>query len=251
MVTSGCGAMSIGEYKDEEGKTLYEKYSGEFDARGLVNVGSCVSNSHISGVAIKIANIFAKKPPLEGNFEVIADYILNRVGACGVAWGPYSQKAAAIASGVNRWGGIPVVLGPHGSKYRRLYLGRPDKEDVWNLNDMRTGKVIKGEPAPEHLLFAAENREEATVAIAKNCLRPTDTNKGRQIKLNHYIDLNKKYFGVIPEDVYKYVRTDKDIPITYKNDVKEILERNNWEPRELVMEPSILIFLKKNEWNIE
>lgn len=240
VVTSGCGAMSIGEYKDEEGKTLYEKYSGEFDARGLVNVGSCVSNSHISGVAIKIANIFAKKP-LEGNFEVIADYILNRVGACGVAWGPYSQKAAAIASGVNRWG-IPVVLGPHGSKYRRLYLGRPDKEDVWNLNDMRIGKVIKGEPAPEHLLFAAENREEATVAIAKNCLRPTDTNKGRQIKLNHYIDLNKKYFGVIPEDVYKYVRTDKDIPITYKNDVKEILERNNWEPRELVMEPSILDF---------
>ncbi|WP_318526252.1 hypothetical protein [Methanobrevibacter arboriphilus] len=47
---------------------------------------------------------------------------------------------------------------------------------------------------------------------------------------------------MIPEDVYKYIRTDKDIPITYKNDVKEILERNNWEPRELVMEPSILDF---------
>ena len=65
--------------------------------------------------------------------------------------------------------------------------------------------------------------------------------------MNHYIDLNKKYFGVIPEDVYKYVRTDKDIPITYKNDVKEILERNNWEPRELVMEPSILDF-PEEEW---
>ena len=245
VVTSGCGAMSIGEYKDAEGKTLYEKYSGEFDARGLVNVGSCVSNSHIPGVAIKIANIFAKKP-LEGNFEVIADYILNRVGACGVAWGPYSQKAAAIASGVNRWG-IPVILGPHGSKYRRLYLGRSDKEDAWDLNDLRTGKVIKGEPAPEHLLYAAENRQEATVAIVKNCLRPTDNNKGRQIKLNHYIDLHKKYFGLIPEDVYKYIRNEKDIPITYKNDVKEILKRNNWEPRELVMEPSILDFPQEKD----
>ena len=244
VVTSGCGAMTIGEYKDEEGKTLYEKYSGKFDARGLVNVGSCLSNSHIPGVAIKIANIFAKKP-LEGNFEVIADYILNRVGACGVAWGPYSQKAAAIATGVNRWG-IPVILGPHGSKYRRLYLGRSDKEDAWNLNDMRTGKVTKGEPAPEHLLYAAETREEATVAIAKNCLRPTDNNKGRQIKLNHYIDLHKKYFGVIPEDVYMYIRNEKDIPITYKNDVKEILERNDWQPRELVMEPSILDFPKED-----
>jgi len=245
VVTSGCGAMSIGEYKDEEGKTLYEKYSGKFDARGLVNVGSCVSNSHIPGVAIKIANIFAKKP-LEGNFEVIADYILNRVGACGVAWGPYSQKAAAIATGVNRWG-IPVILGPHGSKYRRLYLGRSDKKDTWDLNDMRNNKVIKGEPAPEHLLYAAENRQEATVAIAKNCLRPTDNNKGRQIKLNHYIDLHKKYFGIIPEDVYKYIRNEKDIPITYKNDVKEILERNNWQARELVMDPSILDFPQKKD----
>jgi acetyl-CoA decarbonylase/synthase complex subunit alpha len=240
VVTSGCGAMSIGEYKDAEGKTLYEKYTGEFDARCLVNLGSCVSNSHIPGVAIKIANIFAKKP-LEGNFEVIADYIFNRVGACGVAWGPYSQKAAAIAAGVNRWG-IPVILGPHGTKYRRLFLGRSDKEDAWDLNDLRTGKVIKGEPTPEHLLYAAESREEATVAIAKNCIRPTDTNKGRQIKLNHYIDLHKKYFGTIPEDVYKYVRNEKDIPITFKNDLKEILQRNNWKPRELVMEPSILDF---------
>jgi acetyl-CoA decarbonylase/synthase complex subunit alpha len=240
VVTSGCGAMSIGEYKDDDGKTLYEKYSGDFDARGLVNVGSCVSNSHIPGVAIKIANIFAKKP-LEGNFEEIADYILNRVGACGIAWGPYSQKAAAIASGVNRWG-IPVVLGPHGSKYRRLYLGRPDKKDTWKLNDMRTGKVIEGEPAPEHLLYAAENRQEATVALAKLCIRPTDNNKGRQIKLSHYIDLHKKYFGDIPKDVYKFVRIDKDIPITYKKEVLQILNDNDWKPREIPMEPSIRDF---------
>ncbi|KZX10391.1 CO dehydrogenase/acetyl-CoA synthase complex subunit alpha [Methanobrevibacter filiformis] len=242
VVTSGCGAMSIGEYKDKDGKSLYEKYSGDFDARGLVNLGSCVSNSHIPGVAIKIANIFAKKQ-LEGNFEVIADYILNRVGACGMAWGPYSQKAAAIASGVNRWG-IPVVLGPHGSKYRRLYLGATEDKERWKLNDMRTGKVIDGEPAPEHLLYAAENREEATVALAKLCIRPTDTNKGRQIKLSHYIDMRKKYFGEIPQDIYKFIRTEKDIPITYKKEVLEILENNKWEPREIPMEPSILDFPK-------
>ncbi|MGL4669224.1 MAG: CO dehydrogenase/acetyl-CoA synthase complex subunit alpha [Methanobacteriaceae archaeon] len=240
VVTTGCGAMSIGEYKDEDGKTLYEKYSGEFDARGLVNMGSCVSNAHIPGVAIKIANIFAKKP-LEGNFEVIADYILNRVGACGMAWGPYSQKAAAIATGVNRWG-IPVVVGPHGTKYRRLLLGRADRPDDWKVNDMRTGKVIDSEPAPEHLLYAAETRGEATVALAKLCLRPTDNVKGRQIKLNHYMDLHKKYFGIIPNDVYKFIRNKKDIPITYKNEVLAMLEEHNWKPREIPMEPSILDF---------
>lgn len=61
VLTTGCGAMNIGEYRDEEGKTLYEQYGGEFDARGLVNMGSCVSNSHVVGATIKIANIFAKK----------------------------------------------------------------------------------------------------------------------------------------------------------------------------------------------
>ncbi|MDH5733333.1 MAG: CO dehydrogenase/acetyl-CoA synthase complex subunit alpha, partial [Candidatus Bathyarchaeota archaeon] len=60
VVTSGCAAMSIAMVKDEEGKTLYEKYPGVFDAGGIVNVGSCVANAHIAGAAIKIANIFAK-----------------------------------------------------------------------------------------------------------------------------------------------------------------------------------------------
>ena len=232
--------MSIGEYRDEEGKTLYERYSGDFDAKGLVNVGSCVSNAHIPGACIKIANIFAKKP-LEGNFQEIADYILNRVGACGVAWGAFSQKAAAIATGINRWG-IPVVVGPHGTKYRRLFLGRADKTEKWRVNDLRAGKVMEGEPAPEHLLYAAENREEATVAIVKLCIRPTDTTKGRQIKLNNYIDLHKKYFGTIPHDVYKFVRTEKDIPITYKKEVLKILEDVEWEPKAILQEPSLMDF---------
>lgn len=238
VVTTGCGAMTLGEYRDEDGKTLYERYSGSFDAKGLVNMGSCVSNAHIPGVAIKIANIFAKKP-LEGNFEEIADYILNRVGACGVAWGAYSQKAAAIATGVNRWG-IPVVVGPQASKYRRLFLGRTDKEDSWRINDLRKHTEIAGEPAPEHLLYAAETIGEATVMTAKLCIRPNDTSKGRQLKLNHYIDLHKKYFGTLPDDIYKFVRVEKDIPITYKRDVMQILEENDWKPRELPQEPSLM-----------
>lgn len=74
-----------------EGKTLYEKYPGGFEAGGIVNVGSCLSNPHIAGAAIKIASIFAKRK-LRANYEEIVDYVLNRVGAVGVAWGAMSQK---------------------------------------------------------------------------------------------------------------------------------------------------------------
>lgn len=66
---------------------------------------------------------------MRGNYAEVADYILNKVGAVGVAWGAMSQKAAAIATGVNRWG-IPVILGPHGAKYRRLYLSNGEKFKV-------------------------------------------------------------------------------------------------------------------------
>ena len=138
VVLTGCSAMAAGMKKDKEGKTIYEKYPPNFDAGGVLNVGSCVANSHITGAAMKVANIFATLP-LRGNYEVIADYILNRVGACGLAWGAYSQKAASIATGCNRLG-IPVVLGPHSSKYRRLYMSRKEEDD-WTVMDGREKKA--------------------------------------------------------------------------------------------------------------
>jgi acetyl-CoA decarbonylase/synthase complex subunit alpha len=70
VVLSGCSAMAAGMVKDKEGKTLYEKYSPNFEAGGVLNVGSCVANAHITGAAIKVANIFATLP-LRGNYEVI------------------------------------------------------------------------------------------------------------------------------------------------------------------------------------
>ncbi|NIR12527.1 MAG: CO dehydrogenase/acetyl-CoA synthase complex subunit epsilon, partial [Desulfobacterales bacterium] len=184
VMTSGCAAMSIAMVRDEEGKTLYEKYPGSFEAGGIVNVGSCVSNSHIAGAAIKIASIFAKRK-LRANYEEIADYILNRVGAVGVAWGAMSQKAASIASGFWRLG-VPVIVGPHGSKYRRMLLGRKDREEDWNVYDARTGDEIYAGPAPEHLFTTAETKEETMVLIAKLCMRPNDTTRGRAVKLTHY-----------------------------------------------------------------
>ncbi len=237
VVTSGCAAMSIAMVKDEEGKTLYEKYPGSFDAGGILNVGSCVSNPHIAGAAIKIASIFAKRN-LRANYEEIADYILNRVGAVGLAWGAMSQKAASIASGFWRLG-VPVIVGPHGSKYRRMLLGRKDNEEDWYVYDARIGDKVYGGPAPEHLFTTAETKEECMVMIAKLCMRPNDTTKGRAIKLTHYIDLHKRLYGVMPDDIHLFVRNKADIPITMKDEILKILEEKGWKEMR-IPDPTLL-----------
>jgi acetyl-CoA decarbonylase/synthase complex subunit alpha len=239
VVVSGCTAMAVGMWKDADGKTVYEKYPPDFDAGGVVNVGSCVANSHISGAAIKIANIFAALP-LRANYEVIADYVLNRVGAVGIAWGAYSQKAASIGTGFNRLG-VPVILGPHSSKYRRLYLSRKD-EDEWKVMDARKRQIVEtNEPSPEHLAYVCETKEKAMVMIPKLCIRKNDTPQGRGIKLNHYISLYKKYMGGgLPEDLPLYVRRDADIPIVYKKEVKVYLTQIGWKPKEPVGLPTLI-----------
>jgi acetyl-CoA decarbonylase/synthase complex subunit alpha len=124
----------------------------------------------------------------------MADYVLNRVGAVGIAWGAYSQKAASIATGFNRLG-VPVILGPHSSKYRRLYLSRKEEAE-WKVMDARKREIVEtGEPSPEHLAYVCETKEKAMVMIPKLCIRKNDTPQGRAIKLNHYISLYKKYMG--------------------------------------------------------
>ena len=239
VVLTGCAAMVAAMKKDAEGKTIYEKYPPNFDAGGIVNIGSCVSNSHISGAAIKIANIFAALP-LRGNYEVIADYILNRVGACGVAWGAMSQKAASIATGFNRWG-VPVLLGPHSSKYRRLYLSRKEEDD-WTVMDGRKRELVDTqEPSPEHLAYVTETKEKAMVMIPKLCIRKNDTPQGRSIKLNHYISLYKRYMGAgLPEDLHLFIRRPADIPVVYRKEVMSYLKEIGWKEKPVLSLPTLI-----------
>lgn len=239
VCVSGCAAMDIGLITDDEGKTLYERFPGDFDRGGLVNVGSCVANAWITGAAIKVANIFARRP-LRGNFEEIADYILNRLGAVGVAWGAYSQKAASIASMANGLG-IPAVIGPHGAEYRRMYLSRSDDEETWKVFNARDGSEghLVG-PGPEHLLTPAESIEQAICLVAKLAIRPADNSKGRMIKLSHWVDLERKYKGVkFPNDLEKFIRLEADIPISMKTEIQEFLKEKGWEPKEIV-DPTLL-----------
>ncbi len=228
VVTSGCMAMDMSLYTDAEGKTIWEQYPGAFDGRNICNVGSCVANAHIHGAAIKVATIFAHRNH-RANYDDIADYILSKVGACGVAWGAYSQKAAAIATGVNRIG-VPVVVQPHSVIYRRAFLGRADLPEDWMVIDARDGSKVRIEPAPEHMLYVAETKEEAILMMAKLCFRPSDNSIGRMIKLTHYCDISMKYFGKLPDDWPIFVRHASELPLAWKDQMmKELEEKYGWK----------------------
>lgn len=240
VTLTGCMAFDAALYKNEGGLSIFEEFHDRFDAGGVINIGSCVANAHIHGAAIKIARIFAMRN-IRANFEEIADYILNRVGACGVAWGAMSQKAASIATGFNRLG-VPAVIGPHGSKYRRAFLGHPYKDEDWMIYDIRTGKKVRIEPAPQNLLVAAETLEEAIPLIAKLCIRPNDTDRGRSIKLTHYIDLHLKYLSKMPDDWHLFVRTESDLPLARKEKLLKLLEdehgwKIDWKRKRIVEGP--------------
>ena len=246
VTASGCSALTISMYRTESGRSLYEEYPGRFDAGGLVNVGSCVANAHISGAIVKIANIFAKRP-LRANYEEIADYVLNRIGACGLVWGVMSQKAFSIIAGFNRLG-VPVVIGPQGAKLRRLLMSKEGDAKNFTVYDVRSGQRAWVGPAPQHLLYAAENKAEAVVMMAKLCIRPSDTTMGRAIKLSNYIELYKKYYDSegLPKDIHFFVRSESDIPITYREEVIEYLKSIGWKPAEKPsVDPTLLERLVK------
>lgn len=152
-----------------------------------------------------------------------------------------SQKAASIATGFNRLG-IPAVVGPHGSKYRRAFLGRPYRDEDWMIYDVKTGQKVRIEPAPQDLLVAAETIEEALPLIAKLCMRPADTDRGRAIKLTHYIDLSLKYLGKMPDDWHLFVRTEADLPLAKREELLKLLEdehgwKIDWKRKRIVEGP--------------
>jgi acetyl-CoA decarbonylase/synthase complex subunit alpha len=155
-----------------------------------------------------------------------------------------SQKAAAIAAGFWRLG-IPVIVGPHGSKYRRMLLGRKEDEESWYVYDVFTGERVYAGPVPEHLFYAAETKEEAMVMAAKLCMRASDTTMGRAIKLTHYIDLHKKFFGTLPDDLHLFIRREADIPITMKKEILEFLKKKGWKGRRKTPNPTLLKELVK------
>jgi acetyl-CoA decarbonylase/synthase complex subunit alpha len=89
------------------------------------------------------------------------------------------------------------------------------------------------------LFQTVETPQEAMVTIAKLCIRPNDTWKGRSIKLSHYVDLHKRLYGTMPQDLHLFVRTMADVPMTLKDEFAQILEAKGWKET-VIPDPTLL-----------
>ncbi len=112
----------------------------------------------------------------------------------------------------------------------------------WWVYDIKTKQKVFIEPAPDSLLVAVETKEEAIVQLARLCIRPNDTNQGRQIKLTHYIELHKKYYGDLPDDWAVYVRSEADLPLKMREELLKVLEEEygwkiDWDKKKIVEGP--------------
>jgi acetyl-CoA decarbonylase/synthase complex subunit alpha len=59
------------------------------------------------------------------------------------------------------------------------------------------------------------------------------------MKLTHYIDLSKRLYDIIPDDVNLFIRTKQDIPITMKDEIIKILQDKRWKEGK-IPDPTLL-----------
>jgi acetyl-CoA decarbonylase/synthase complex subunit alpha len=148
------------------------------------------------------------------------------------------------------------VLGPHGSKYRRALIAKNYDESKWKVYDARNGQEMAIPPAPEFLLTTAETWQEAIPMMAKACIRPSDNSMGRSIKLTHWMELSKKYLGVEPEDWWKFVRNEADLPLAKREELLKRLEKEHgweidWKKKKIISGPKIKFDVSAQPTNLK
>src|SRR3989338_3338581 len=241
--TSGCASMDVAreEVGGQESGVRREKQGGLFknnpdffDSGNLTNLGSCVSASHLIGACIKIAQIMCHRK-LEGNYEEIADYIINRVGAVVILWGGFTQKVFSSALGMARLG-IPVIFGP---KFKNYGINLVSKDNNWRVKDARFKDMLSTSPAPQSLICYAETAWDILPLAAKLCMRPNDTSEGRKAKLKNYIGFYNKGKKRLPPDINLFVRTHYDIPEEVEQKIQHFLQTKNWHST-FIPDPTML-----------
>ncbi|MBP1747550.1 MAG: dehydrogenase/acetyl-CoA synthase complex, epsilon subunit [Deltaproteobacteria bacterium] len=230
LFTAGCGAQDIAKnFSEKEKEFIFEEFGSAALARSLVNCGGCTSNVQILDEFFKVARLGGAVSSY-ANYVEMADYTYNRLNYVVVMWGVMPDRAYAMATGYAR-GGIPVVVGPtSGFEFDRYLLGSKHDKERWWMWDGLDGRKRDVEPAPRHLIFPAETKEEALTMAMNLLTRPLDLRDGRATHIETYIDMFQKFYKKFPDDWQSFVRSEHELPVMKRMKLLKVLrEQQGWE----------------------
>ncbi|PIQ46472.1 MAG: hypothetical protein COW04_01925 [Deltaproteobacteria bacterium CG12_big_fil_rev_8_21_14_0_65_43_10] len=229
VAVAGCIAQDVARYKDPKtGKFLFEAYPALYNPRCLTNCGGCSAQSLVSTAPYYKLGYVAFRNPYKSTLAQEADFIY-RFASVVIMWGPATDLAYAVAAAHAR-AGIPVIVGPNGSKFKRYLLGNKyDRSKWWGLHG-NTGEKRETEPTPEHLLIPVETIDEAIALVPKLSFTTQEMDVSRQNKFDLYLNAYKKRFGEWPDDWHLFVKKEAELPITKKAKIIRLLEEEHgWE----------------------
>jgi CO dehydrogenase/acetyl-CoA synthase alpha subunit len=231
---AGCAAIEVARHFNEKTqKYIFEEFGAENNLRNIINTGDCAACVHILDQAMKWPRTEAGTSHY-GNYAETADIYGNILSAPLLVWGALPDRMYAIVAAWAR-GGCPVVVGPESAfDWNRFLVGNKWDWKRWWYYDGWARKKRPVEPAPKHMIFPVETREEAVTAVTIMNQRPASIRDFRLIGLETYIEFSQEAFGEWPDDWHLYARSAWELPLRHKTKMlRELAEKQGWEVERL------------------
>ncbi len=223
VTVTGCAAVDAARHFDEKTKKfLFERFPALYNPRCIANIGGCSSHGMAAASPNYKLGYVAYKCPYRGTFEMLADMMIKGAAVL-ILWGPATDLMYTLATAHAR-AGIKVLVGPHGSNFKRYLMGNKyDRSKWWALHGYE-GYKKEIEPLPEHLIFPIETKEEAFALTCKMCFGFQDLDTARINKFDLWLNSYRKWFGkTLPDDWHLFVKKDVDMPATKKAKLLRLL----------------------------
>jgi len=191
--------------------------------QSIANLGGCTAAHFVPWVVYKYSRT-GTGIGWSANFAETMDEMFAILAMPIVIWGGLPDRMYALASAYARCG-MNVIVGPvKGQRWDRLLSGNKwDYQRFWWYDAIQHKKRFNS-PCPKGLIFPVETKEEVVTRLAGEDMKPIQPFIMRMVPNEYYFGWHKEYFGEMPDDWVKYVRTFTDLPATMRFELIEDLQ---------------------------
>jgi acetyl-CoA decarbonylase/synthase complex subunit alpha len=224
---AGCAVGDIAHYYDpDERKWFMQKYPFWMQPRAVGNYGGCSACQFLPTMTLKNARTVGVSHYT--NFTETVAVPFERYSCSTIIWGPIPERMYTIAAALAR-SGSPVVVGPLTEvDWKRVMPGNKwDWQRYWAYESLKQRKKAV-EPSPRHLIFPVETKEEAVTMAA--CFNVKPAQGFRMGFLEGWLGTHESFFGELPDDWPRFVRSPADLPIAQRvRLINELVNNHGWK----------------------